>query len=255
MKKLVLYTCCLLPIMAQAQTEESEIGSISTDRPVQSETPYTVPKNHLQGEMGINYTKSFTQYYLDGPNLLLKYGLLDDLELRFTNNYISSHFKDNGKFKEVNSGMDMSTVGLKYKILHESENNANLVVSGSSKIDLFADDIYSYDELNLQLRLTTSKTISGSWYGIVGFEYGYNDASDDQMFYVIQTGTALANGLTGVIEYYGYFTSNSSQSAINGALVMLLNDNNQVDISGGYGLGDNFYDYYVQVGYSFRIGL
>ncbi|MEQ9063433.1 MAG: transporter [Vicingaceae bacterium] len=258
MKSLITASLLLITFVGFAQQEETvkaEIGSISTDRPVQSETPFTVPKKHLQGEMGFNYISYGLIKQFDGPNLLLKYGILNNLELRFTNNYLSLQSKVGGSLQESSSGADMSIVGLKYKILHESSNGLNLTVSGSSKLDLFADQDYAFDEVNFLLRTTSSKTISGSWYGIVGLEYGYYDKSDDQCFYVLQTGTALAKNLTGVIEYYGYFDSTDLMHAINGAFVYLINDNHQVDISGGFGLTDNFYDYYFQVGYSFRVGL
>ena len=255
MKNSLLLAACLLSAFLSLAQEEEDVGPINTDRPVQSETPNIVPRNYLQAEMGLNHIKSGYYYNLDGPNLLLKYGLVKDLELRFSNNYISNNRKIRNKYAEVASGLDMSRLGMKYKIFHQDDDGLDMTISAHTYVDLFADDNFAYKEGNAQFRLTTCKTISGNWYGIVGVEYSYLAIADDQAFYTLQTGTSLAEGLTGIIEYYGYYGSGVLQHAVNAGLVYLLTDNHQIDLSGGAGLGDNYYDYYLQVGYSCRIGL
>ena len=68
---------CVLSISAQ-EVEKNDVGSISTDRPLQTETPVTVPKKYIQVELGGQYATGFpkdslTKNTVSNGNILLKY--------------------------------------------------------------------------------------------------------------------------------------------------------------------------------------
>ena len=271
--KIILFALLVMFIsnglLAQETIEKSEIGSISTDRPIQSETPFTVPKKHLQFEMGLNYELGLNNFVniITGPNLLIKYGLTDRLELRMSNNYINSEvivedidpiWGSVDTDTITTAGVDAPLFGLKYKLIGAKGGNTNMVASLSSKVNAWGSENFKSHNNNLLGRLTLGQSFTDSWYGIVGFEYGaYFEAngSYNEIFYVIQTGYSFSFNLTAIIEYYAYAYPGITQHAINGALVYLISDQHQVDLSGGGGLGDRFYSHYFSVGYSFRIGL
>jgi len=249
-------------LLAQEASESTDPGALSTDRPVQSETPFTVPKKHLQFEMGFNYEQGMEHSYNlnTGPNLLIKYGLTDRLELRMINNYLNleSRYKsiiNQSDSNQTVSGIDAPLFGAKYKLIGANGGGTNAVISLSSKVNAWGSEEFEVPASNLLARVTLGQSFTESWYGIAGFEYGYYDGIDDQMFYVLQTGYSFSFGLTAIIEYYAYSMTSETKQAINGALVYLINDRHQVDLSGGAGLGDNFYSHYFSVGYSFRLGL
>lgn len=248
--------------LAQEGIDKSEPGALSTDRPVQSETPFTVPKRHLQFEMGVNYEQGNEHAYNlnTAPNLLIKYGLTERLELRMTNNYINlenrnKSFIDGSDSNHTISGVDDPLFGLKYKLVGAGGGNTNAVVSLSSKVNAWGAEEFEQINTNLLLRATMARSFTDSWYAIVGLEYGFYDGIDDQIFYVVQTGYSFSFGLTALIEYYGYSSISEVKDAVNGALVYLINDRHQVDLSGGVGIDDNFYSHYFSLGYSFRLGL
>jgi len=250
----LLVVCLTNGLFAQDTVEKTEPGAISTDRPVQSETAFTVPKNHLQFEMGLNYEQGVDHNFdlLTGPNLLVKYGLTNRLEVRMTNNYVK--LETEGLNQEY-EGWDAPLFGFKYKIIGADGGKTNLVASLSSKVEAWGAKVLRPSTVNLLGRVTLGQSITDSWSVTGGLEYGYYDGEEDIVFYVLQTGYSFSSGLTAIIEYYGFSSDNELHSALNGALVYLINDKHQVDLSGGGGFAGNFYSHYLSVGYSFRLGL
>ena len=255
-----------ISVVGQEEKNKSDVGSISTDRPVQSESPTTVPKKYLQFEMGGQYTlgianEPVTKNEAYNGNILIKYGLFESMELRLSTNYIQQNETTQDFFivppedeERTISGMDAPVLGFKFKVLNEEGWKPNITYSIQSQVPIWGEEEFKNDGQNFLNRLTFGKTLIGNWYGIVGVEYGYKPTTDDHVFYVVQTGYTFFSKLTAVIEFYGYNEVNSEKStdALNYALVYQLNDNHQVDLSGGNGLSDNFYDYYMAIGYSFR---
>lgn len=263
-------------VYGQEEEKKEEEGSISTDRPVQSETPTTVPKKYLQVELGGQYTLVNTPRFTDAGthvdstfkdeanygNILIKYGLFESMELRLSTNYIQEirTIQNSSVYPpppevETTSGMDAPILGFKFAVLREKDWKPNISYSIQSRVPIWGEEEFKNTEQNFLNRLTIGKTLVGNWYGIVGVQYEYIPTENDNVFYVIQTGYTFFDKLTAVAEFYGYRATNESisEDALNFALVYLLNNNHQVDLSGGFGLSGNFYDYYVAVGYSFRI--
>lgn len=258
MKKAIVIVVLGFAIQAYAQ---EEVGSINTDRPVQSETPTVVPKKYLQGEFGGVYERGneFGNFRSDNtyaPNILIKYGLIKNMELRFATDYLTSSTIANiqGKEKEESeSSLTDPLLGIKYSFLQQKEHGINLTVSLQSQIGAWASEAFRQEEENWQGRLTTGFNFTDNWYVLAGVGYYWYEASNSNLFYVFQTGYSFGQ-VTALVEYYSNKYDNFEQSAVNGALVVLLNDNNQADISFGKGLDDNFYDYYISLGYSLRLG-
>jgi hypothetical protein len=61
--------------------EEPELEIIG-DRPDFTESAVTIPRLHLQGELGVAYSTIGDEEVLSAPNLLLRCGLVDHLEFR-----------------------------------------------------------------------------------------------------------------------------------------------------------------------------
>jgi len=254
----------ILSISAQ-EVEKNEVGAISTDRPVQSETPTTVPKKYLQFELGGQYTTGFSKDSLikntvSNGNILIKYGLFENMEIRISTNYIQQNLSilDSSVFPvrdeiESTSGLSSPFMGFKFGILKEDGWKPNLSYSLQSLVPLWGNEEFQANTQNFVNRLTIGKTLVGNWFGVAGVEYGYVPDGNDHFYYVLQTGYTFFDKLTAIAEVYGYRQKNRDAiDAFNFALVYLLNDNHQIDLSGGSGLGTGFYNYYVAIGYSFR---
>ena len=91
-----------------------DITPIQTDRPDQTETPFTVPKNHFQMENGFSFertynsTKSFTN-----PSILFKYGISDYFEVG-----LITEFTTISSDKTI-TGLNPVTLRIKEKISDE----------------------------------------------------------------------------------------------------------------------------------------
>jgi hypothetical protein len=264
--KLLLIWLAILPLVVWGQ--EEEIPGIGTDRPVQSETPSVIPKGYIQAEEGLYYEQGtdFTcenrkSIDLLANNLLLKYGLIKNLELRLTVDYFHFEYQDRTTEIEQKSsigGLNAPNVGLKYAFLKQDKGwKPNLTLSAHSQVDLWGREEFKLKRANVNFRLTAGKNVTENWYVLAGFGTNFIDGLGDAtgQFYVCQTGYTFFSKLTLVAEYYGLrdYALNLNLNAVNGALVYLINQNHQLDLSGGMGLDDNFYGYYVSLGYSFRI--
>ena len=218
--------------------------------------------NGVQFEEGLNYTCD-RRHSTDvlSYNALFKYGIIKNLELRYNFDYATNETTDKSFDPEqttVVGGVSAPNVGLKYSFLREKEGwMPNLTLSAHSQFDWYGREEFKPQNANANFRMTVGKTIVGNWYGIVGLGTNIEDGNQDAtgQYYVVQTGDTFAPKLTRIAEIYGArnYKIDLNQNAVNGALVYLLNDNHQVDISAGKGLSDNWYGLYVALGYSFRL--
>ncbi len=229
---------------------------------MQSETPTVVPTNYVQiengiyGERGISFgdqlggTSRTDQL---NYNLLVKYGIVRNLELRYNIDYIHNDFYYGDEEVGSIGGLGGPYLGLKYSFLQDDGSKPNLTLSAHSRFDWYGREEFQNENNNLNMRLTCGKSFTDNWYGIVGYELQFQQNSTTTHFYVVQTGYSF-NKLTVIAELYGLrnYSIDQNNNAFNGALVYLLNSNHQVDLSAGKGLGDNWYDSYWAVGYSFR---
>jgi hypothetical protein len=75
----------LAPSLARGQTaSDAASGPIVTDRPTVTNSSVVVPAGSLQAENGFLDTETQGQSVVDGPETLVRYGLTDRTELRFT---------------------------------------------------------------------------------------------------------------------------------------------------------------------------
>ena len=91
---------------------EAQVEKIDTDRPDQTESVETVPRNYFQAEFGFNKENLFDRNYdLIYPTALFKYGL-KKFELRLETTFRSSyeHLVPNPKWT---TGIDPVLIGIK----------------------------------------------------------------------------------------------------------------------------------------------
>lgn len=91
--------------------------SIETDRPDQTESASLTPKKFIQIESGFLYEKTGTQAEkFSHPNILWKYGINDNFELRMI-----TEFSSEKSGNETFSGMMPLTLGFKAKLTDEKK--------------------------------------------------------------------------------------------------------------------------------------
>lgn len=261
---IVIFTFCFSFSFSQNDTPTP----IATDRPLQSEVPVVLPKKYLQMETGVQYRRgigegsfiypneSFRNDEYQLPNLLLRYGLLKKLELRLMANYYEYKLvhTTNSKEESTHAGkLSDLELGLKYSLMQESTHDLNLVVSAHGSRTLWQGDEEPVKDINSRYRITMGRSIGKRMYFACALEH-QSIIDINRTLFLLQTGYAIAEKLTLIAEIYGFrYDYDAYSYAINGALVYLLNNNHQLDISAGKGFDS--YDFYVALGYSFRLRL
>ncbi len=242
---IALLSIAEMPLFAQ------ELPSIQTDRPDQTESPFTVPKKHLQIETGVSFEK------IDGennsytyPTVLLKYGVNDIFELRLIPEYVTSHIQ-NVKY----SGLTPLTVGFKARLAEEKGILPVLSFIGHLSIPSTASANFKTTWYAPSFRFTMQHTLSKKM--SLGYNVGaeWNGETPEPAFiYTLTTGYSLSEKFGAYIELYGFLIQKSTADhRVDGGLTYLLKNNMLIDISGGFGISKYAPEYYIATGFSVRL--
>ncbi|MDH4379573.1 MAG: transporter [Vampirovibrionales bacterium] len=138
---------------------EVAIPNISTSRPSFTDAVTTVPQGSVQGENGATYTDNRGgSYSWTTPETLLRLGITDNTELRFTTpNY--TYIGDNRPGSLSNNFGDIS-VGLSHHLVAPGKIDVALIPilnipSGANKV--------STNSVDPQFRLVVAKALTSKW--------------------------------------------------------------------------------------------
>ncbi|RLD25327.1 MAG: transporter, partial [Bacteroidetes bacterium] len=113
-------------VLNAQENEEAPVIEIITDRPDATESPTSVPLGSLQIETGAFYTSfeenNIKQEVIGYNTTLLRYGILNNLELRLGWNFEEGRTTINGtKMNDVTSGFTPLLTGIKINITEEKD--------------------------------------------------------------------------------------------------------------------------------------
>lgn len=225
-------------------------SSIQTDRPDQTESPFTVPYNYFQIESGILYEKtSGIEKTALLPTTLLKYGVSDRFEIRIIGDVVAQ------KSLSVSSiGLDPITFGLKANLCHERGVFPEISIIGHLKTTKLSSSSLRTTHPAPDFRFTMQHTLSDRF--ILGYNIGAEwdgESARPTYIYTLTTGASIYKELSGFVEVYGYFPIQGIQDhRIDGGFTYLLNHDLQLDLSAGIGLSKYSPDYFISGGISYR---
>jgi hypothetical protein len=247
MRSLLIFSAALF-ICGSAVAQS--LPAIQTDRPDQTECPFTVPAKYIQVETGFGYekadasTSSFTF-----PSVLWKYGLNDRLEFRLITELES--IKQSGN---KISGLNPVTVGFKTNIVQEHgilpmiSFIGHLTIPDAAGKDLKAT--YYAPAFRFTMQHTLSEKVS------LGYNLGAEwdgESPEPTFIYTLTSGFALSEKFGSFIELYGFAPQKGkADHRFDAGLTYLFNSNVMADLSGGVGLTPNAPDYFISAGFSFR---
>ena len=224
---------------------------IQTDRPDQTETPYTVPKKRFQVETGFLYehTDGETKTY-SIPSVLFKYGLTNTLELGIVTELAAVKTAN-----ESITGLNPVTLRFKKNLITEKGLIPMTSLIGYLGLPSFASAGLKATYLAPAIRLTMQHTLSDK------LSLGYNLAAEwdgettaPAFVYTLTTGYAITPRVGSYAELYGFSPYKSkADHRFDCGLNYLLRQNILFDISGGIGLTENAPDYFMALGLSFRL--
>jgi hypothetical protein len=233
---------------------KAQTSKIDTDRPDQTESAYTVPKNYFQAEFGFNKENTFfNNYDLVYPTALLKYGL-NKFEFRIETTLRSSYeylIPD----PKWTSGFDPVEIGFKAALLEEKKILPKTSVIVHLGLPALSSKSFRTDHLAPSFRLLLQKSFT-KFLGI-GSNFGaeWDGLSSIPVWlYTFSPGFTIGGKWYAYIEAFGFIGKNElPQHNLDGGIAYYISNNVKIDISAGFGITHASPNNYVASGLSFRI--
>jgi len=254
-----------LSIIAQDGTNDSkmELGALITDRPDATESPNTVPQGFLQIETGAYYTSfedmiegnTVKEEAIGYNTTLLRYGVLENLEVRLGWNFEEGQTTVNGtKLMNVSSGFTPLLAGMKVEISEEKGWMPTIGLLAHLFLPVSAGADYKPDTTGANILFSFSHTLSDS--SGIGYNLGAkwgDDSPQVAYVYTIAFGQSLVGDLSFYAELYGDLPENDSSNHFwDAGFTYLLTDDIQLDATIGSGITEG-QDLLLSGGISYRI--
>ncbi len=233
---------------------------IITDRPDQTESSALIPKGLLQVETGSIFEEiekfGVKEKSTTFNTTLLRYGLLDNLEFRvgFSFMEITREF-NNIKFDDIASGFSPLTLGVKIGVTQEKGILPEIAFLTHVNFPFLASKDFKTKSTGIDFRFSFAHTLSEK--SSLGYNLGMawdGDITTANYIYTFAYGYSISDRVGTFLEIYGDLPENSHFNHFwDAGLTYLIEDNIQLDISGGTGITQNVQDLFLSAGISFRL--
>jgi hypothetical protein len=187
---------------------------------------------------------------------LLRYGLLNNFELRLGLEYLGEKTElKNTNLASTLSGLSPLYAGFKVKIADEESWKPDVAFLGGLNLPFTANEDFKPNHTAANIRFAFAHTITER------FSLGYNlgveydgETAIPGYFYSVALGIGLTDALGLFIESYGLIPeSGNAGHLFDAGFTYLIAPNFQLDLSGGLGLNDQPIDQFLSLGFSYRI--
>lgn len=258
MKKLLFISLLFSTSWLFSQETETVPGMI-TDRPDATESPNTVSKHYLQVEAGGFYesfeTNDFKTEVYGYNTTLLRYGLLDNLELRLGWNFEETRFSFQGEESpNVLSGFSPLLAGVKVAIAEEDGWKPTIGLLGHLYLPLSASTDYRPETTGVDFRLSFAHTLSEK--SSIGYNIGAqwrDDSPEAAYIYTLSYGYSVTEKVGLYAEVYGDLPEDSRANHLwDAGVTYKLKPNFQLDATVGRSFTEG-QDILLSLGASIRI--
>ena len=259
-KQFLLGVTILFSINAFAQDDNGKLSNpLVTDRPDATEASSTVGKGVLQIESGGLY-ESFEVNSIKTENYtynttLIRYGLLDNLEMRLGWDFVEGVTKVNGaKLDDVTSGLSPLLLGIKLDIAEENGAMPEIALIGHVFPIFSASRDFRPKTTAVDFRFSLSHTLSeNSSLGYnIGAQWG-DDSSEASAIYTLSYGYSFSDKWGMYAEVYGDLPEDSSANHFwDAGLTYLASNDLQFDAYVGTSITEG-QDILIGMGLSYRI--
>ncbi len=257
MRKRSIMVLFIISAIVKAQDKDSEL---ITDRPDQTESSAVVPHKSLQIETGFiienDETNLVKQKSLVYNTTLLRYGLLENFELRLGMEYVGEKTEiKNTETTHVLSGLSPVYTGFKVKITDEEGWIPEIAFLGGLVLPFTANEDFKPEYSAANIRFSFAHTLSER------FSLGYNlgaewdgESAIPGYFYSIALGIGISDNLGLFVEGFGLIPEEGeSEHLFDAGFTYSVLPNFQLDISGGIGLNDDSTDNFISAGLTYRL--
>jgi hypothetical protein len=240
--------------------DKDNIIELITDRPDQTESSSVVPARSSQLETGFimdtDETGLYKQKSFTYNTTLLRYGLLDNMELRLGIEYLGQEI-DYYTADTINclSGLSPLYTGFKVKITEEDGWKPEIAFIGGLILPFTANEDFKPQNSAASFRFAFSHTLSKR------FSLGYNlgvewdgESAVPGYFYSLASGIGIFKKVGMFIECYGLIREDGdAEHMVDTGFTYLILPNFQLDLSGGIGINDKATDRFISFGFTYRI--
>lgn len=239
---------------------QEQVPELVTDRPDQTESSSVVPHRSLQIETGLYWgndeTETYKQKTLVYNSTLLRYGLLERMELRLGMEYISDEIEIKNTDTVINStGLSPLYLGFKIYVTEEDGWIPEIAFLAGVGIQEAGHKDFRSPHTAPGARFSFSHTLSER------FSIGYNlgaewdgETAIPSYYYSFVFGAGLTEKIGAFVEAFGLIPEDGESShLIDAGITYLLLPNLQLDFSGGLGLNEEAIDSFLSFGLSYRI--
>ena len=218
LKKLTNTLFLIGVLISPALVAQNEVNSepLITDRPDATEASSVVGKGVLQIETGGLYEafedNNIKQESYTYNTTLVRYGIIDNLELRLGWDFVEGVTKVNGaKLDNVTSGFSPLLIGMKLAIAEEKNGWPEVALIGHVFPIFSASTDYRPETTGIDFRFSLSHSLSEkSSIGYnIGAEWG-NDSPEAAAIYTLAYGYSITDKLGAYAELYGDLPEDSS---------------------------------------------
>ncbi len=257
--KLTSCLCLFCGILSMQAQQDTSIPDLVTDRPDATEAPTVVPRGSVQVETGGFYT-SFEDNNIQEETFtyntaLIRYGLLDNFELRLGWNLEESKTTVNGNtLNEIETGFSPLLLGMKVAIAQEKGWLPEIGLIGHIFLPFSANKEVRPEFTSTDFRFAFNHTLSkksGLAYNL-GAQWG-DDSPEIAYIYTLAYGYSITEKLGAYVEVYGDFPEdNKANHFWDAGLTYAIAPLIQLDATIGQSITKG-QDILLSAGVSFRI--
>ncbi|GEM_PF-1634337 len=230
----------------------------STDRPGTATSPFVIPSNSFQIEMGFNFQKkkysnqsaSFDEDNFTLGQTLFRYGLNDNYELRFGGEYFLG--KTSWAIsKSITEGMRGIFLGTKFQFVKDEKIIDNLAVLAEFGLP-FGNENLRPEKVEPRFILTLDKSIADKInFGVNIGASNISGTNNYSSIYAASLTFQFSKRLSVFAELYGEAAKNYLPSEnFDAGISYLQKENLQLDLSFGSAIFSEQTDYFLQLGFS-----
>jgi hypothetical protein len=252
MKLKLLASALFFSVSMNAQ---DSAGNIETDRPDQTETPTLTRKGWFQAELGLNYERVHDKNYtMMVPTSLLKYGISKRVEFRLNINYRTDYIHLIPNPLEL-EGFEPVEIGTKIGLWEEKKARPKTSLIAHVGLSEVASDVYKPKEPIASFVFTRQHTLSQTT--SLGYNLGLKwegESSSPLFAYTFAPGFNLSDRFYFFIESFGFIGKEDYHDHnVDAGIAYLINRNMKMDFAAGKGLSLASSEYFLSLGFSFRL--
>jgi hypothetical protein len=252
----VTAACLMLVLSAVAVSAQtaSSVPPIDTDRPDVTDGTATVPLRHLQFETGFTHTSARDRATtITAPELLVRYGLFDAVELRVSETYQSTAAAGSGASLR---GLGDVTIGTKFHLTSQHRMQPALSGEAFTSVPIGADAVSARRALP-GAALLLGWNSDGPWSAGIEFEAVRGAEVPAQGVASLSVQLQATNRLQPYVEYYTLQPFGNGEDAggehyANAGVLLLLRSDVQLDGRIGVGLNHTADRSFIGFGFSVR---